>query len=130
MKNLFITLLLVLASSSIGCSNNSNDNIEQTSLQSSILGKWYSDSSNHDNITLDFLSSGKVYFTYVGGGNNGENITDSGNWSLSNNNLKIHWDSADAGNENWSSEILTLTNSKLVWKENIDGNFYNFSFHR
>ncbi|WP_312390938.1 lipocalin family protein [Chryseobacterium sp.] len=111
-------------------SGDDNDNTEQSITQSSILGKWYSDSSNSDNINLDFLSSGKVNVTYIGGGNNGQNITETGYWSISGNTLKIHWDSADQGLENWSSEVLTLTDSQLKWKEKIGNQFYTFSFHR
>lgn len=116
-----------MALSTVNCSNNDdNESTEQTVTQNNILGKWYSDSSNPDNINLEFLSSGRVTFTYIGS----PNVIESGDWSISNNTLKIHWDSADPGHENWSAEILNLTNSQLKWKEKIDGQFYNFSFHR
>ncbi len=131
MRNLKLILFCCIISLSIyslnGCSSDDNG---QSITQSSILGKWYSDTTNPDNITLNFMESGMVSMTYVGAGNNGQDVIESCRWSISGNTLKFHFVGSDSDVENWSAEILTLTNSVLKWKEKIDGQFYNFSFHR
>ena len=122
-----ISLCLVITFTGISCSNNSDDT-EQSVTQSNLTGKWYADTQDPN--IIDFNSNGKVYATYFNAGTNGQDLINTGAWSLSGNTIKIHWDQADPGLENWSAEILTLTNSKLVWKEFVDGYYSNYSFHR
>ncbi|WP_295809760.1 hypothetical protein [uncultured Apibacter sp.] len=46
---------------------------------------------------LNFTSSGRVIFTNHKFGNNGEDIQETGKWSLSGNALKIIWDETEEG---------------------------------
>lgn len=134
MKKLNLLLLgLCLVLSLTNCSSDDNYDSEQptTSIeQNKLIGIWYSEEGAIDKMTLNFTSSSKATFTYHGFGNNGEDIQETGKWSLSGNTLKILWDEADAGLENWSAEILELNNTTLKWKELIDGKYYIQTYYR
>ena len=123
----FLSIIILTMSSLVSCSNDDN-NDSQTN--GSIIGTWNGESSTWngqnsgipDNNIIIFSSNSRVKFIYEGFGNNGEDISDEGNWSLNGTNLVITWDDSDPGLETANFQILELTNSKLKWSSQVDGN--------
>lgn len=125
--NLFTGLLLALFVI-VGCSNDDNN----TALieESKLIGLWHSEPSADPEMTLEFTTSHRTHFTYHEFGNNGQDITESGDWELNGNILKIYWDDSDEGLEVYNVNILELTDAKLKWKVNIDGDDYIETYTR
>lgn len=117
----FLFLLLATLFIFTGCSS---DDDSTSTEESTILGVWHSESSADPEMTLEFIENHRTHFTYHEFGNNGQDVTESGDWELNEDNLKIFWDESDEGNEIYNVEILELTDSTLKWKVNIDGSNY------
>ncbi|CAA7195483.1 hypothetical protein [Chryseobacterium potabilaquae] len=81
-KYYFIFVCLILSTILLNCSSSGdNDSIEnvvteQLSIQSRLIGKWYTDSNEPD--IVYFRSDGRVEMTYLKFGNNNEDIIDMG----------------------------------------------------
>ncbi len=92
----FLIATMILTS----CSNDDN-NDGQT--DASIVGTWTGVSSTFngqnsgipDNNILKFTSDNRAEFFYEGFGNNGEDISEFGDWSKNGNILTITWDESD-----------------------------------
>ena len=129
MKNInFLFGLLFVLFIFTGCS--SEDDSSNSTEESNLFGLWYSEPNADPEMTLEFTQNYRTHFTYHEFGNNGQDITESGDWELNGNNLKIYWDESDEGNEIYNVEILELTDSTLKWKVNIDDNYYIESYVR
>lgn len=74
-----------------------------------------------DNSIVKFTADNRTEFVYEGFGNNGEDITEYGDWSKNGSTLTITWDDADPGFENYILNITELTESSLKWETEISG---------
>lgn len=126
MKKLLLTSLAIIFSLFIlSCSNDDDNNNLSNDL---IVGKWFGVSSTFngnpsgvpDSSPIEFNSNGKVTFTYLGFGTNGEDITESGTWTKNGNDLVISWDDADPGLETTHFEITELSSNTLKWNTTAD----------
>jgi hypothetical protein len=96
---------------------NTNELVNTWLLKQALLNGNNTDSSNE----IRFTTDKKVFFTYYNYGSNGQNITETGNYTINGNIIIINWDSADPGLETANYDILELTSSKLVLKSVISG---------
>ncbi len=126
MKKLNLLLAFILGITILSCSSddeNSNEN------NSDLIGTWYGISSTFygnnsgipDSNIVKFTSDNRVEFIYEGFGNNGEDISEFGDWTENGNTLTIIWDDSDIGSENYVLEILQLNASTLTWRTEISG---------
>lgn len=126
MKKLNLLLTIILGITILSCSSddeNSNGNY------SDLIGTWYGISSTFngnnagipDNSIVKFTSDNRVEFIYEGFGNNGEDISEFGDWTENGNTLTITWEDSDPGLENYVLEILELNESTLKWQTEITG---------
>lgn len=126
MKKINLLLTIILGITIFSCSSDDNDANENNS---NLIGTWYGISSTlngnnsgiPDNSTLKFTSDNRVEFIYGGFGNNGEDISEFGNWTENGNTLTITWDNSDPNLENYVLEILELNESTLKWQTEITG---------
>lgn len=125
--NLFLGLLLALCTIT-GCS--SDDENTNSVEESKLIGLWYSEPSADPEMTLEFTTSHRTHFTYHEFGNNGQDIKESGDWELNGNTLKIYWNDSDEGLDIYNANILELTDTKLKWRVNIDGDDYIETYTR
>lgn len=117
---IFIGIIILSCSSSDENDNENNDDL---------IGTWYGISSTlngnnsgiPDNSILRFTSDNRVEFVYENSGNNGEDISEFGDWTKNENLLTINWDDSDPGLENYILEILELNESTLKWRTEING---------
>jgi len=121
--NLFFVLLATFIILT-GCS--SDDDSSNSFNESKLIGIWHSVPNAIDDLTIEFTSNHRAYFTY----HEFNDLTDGGDWQLTDNRLKIYWDDADEGNEIYNLEILELTDSTLKWRVNIDGDDYVETYTR
>jgi hypothetical protein len=135
MKKLFILAIVTILSIVTYSCSKGDDNTQNVDL---IIGKWNGVSSTFngnnsgipDNTPITFTSNYKVTFTYLGQGNNGQDITETGTWQKTENTLKITWDSADPGFEVATFIITELSSSSLKWKSTVDGKILTENFSR
>ena len=107
----------------------SDDDNDDSGTDVSIIGTWSGTSSTFngnnsgipDNNIVKFTSDNRTEFVYKGLGNNGQDISEFGNWTKSGNTLTITWDDADPGLENYVLKILLLNESTLKWQTEITG---------
>lgn len=126
MKKLNLLLLVILGTTFFSCSSSDSD---ENGNISKIIGTWYGISSTFngnnsgvpDNSIVIFTSNNRVEFIYEGFGNNGEDISEYGNWSIIGNTLTITWDDSDPTLENYVLEIVELNQSTLKWQTEIAG---------
>ena len=135
MKKLFILgLITFMGIGNFSCSKDD----EKTQSTDSIVGTWKGVSSTFngnnsgvpDNTPIIFTANYRVTFTYVGQGNNGQDITEGGKWSKTGNILKVTWDSADPGLEVATFTISELTANSLKWQSTVDGKILTENFSR
>jgi len=108
------------------CSSDDN-NISGT--DASIIGTWNGTSSTFngnstgvpDNSIVKFTSDNRTEFIYEGFGDNGEDISEFGDWSKNGNTLSINWDDADPGLGTYILIITELTENSLKWETEISG---------
>lgn len=120
MKNFFVLFSMFIILSS--CSSDDN-----TTTSGNLIGTWIGVSSTFnginsgvpDNNIVKFSANNRVEFVYEGFGNNGEDISDLGNWSKSGNTLTIEWDDADQGLGIFVLTITELSQTTLLWKTTI-----------
>ena len=99
------------------CSSNDEDN--STSINSSKLADtWYLKQALLDGKVVG--SSNEIRFTYYKLGGNGQDIIETGDYSITGNTILITWDSSDPGNETDTFQILELTSEKLIVKSSDD----------
>jgi len=107
------------------CSTNEDNKVEAES--GNLIGTWNVMSSKlNSNVAtsynkITFTSNNRASFLYEGFGNNGQDITEVGSWTLKDNILTITWDSADAGLEVYKLNIIEFTDVKLKWSTVITG---------
>jgi hypothetical protein len=126
MKKLKLLLTIILGITILSCSSDDENSNEKNS---DLIGTWYGISSTFngnnegipDNSILKFTTDNRVEFIYEGFGNNGENISELGDWTENRTTLIIVWDDSDIGLENYVLEILELNDSTLKWKTEITG---------
>ncbi|AUP80321.1 lipocalin-like domain-containing protein [Flavivirga eckloniae] len=126
MKKLNLLLTIILGITILSCSSDDENN---NGNNSTLIGTWYGISSTFngnnsgipDNNILKFTSNNRVEFIYEGFGNNGENVSEFGDWTENGNTLTIVWDDSDPGLENYVLEILELNDSTLKWRTEITG---------
>lgn len=126
MKKLNLLLTIILGITILACSSDDSDD---NGNNSNLIGTWYGISSTFngnnsgipDNSILKFTSDNRVEFIYEGFGNNGEDISEFGDWTENGNTLTITWDDSDPGLENYVLEILELNESTLKWQTEITG---------
>jgi len=107
----------------------SDDDNNDSGTDASIIGTWYGTASTFngenygvpDNNIVKFTSDNRTEFVYEGFGNNGQDISEFGDWSKNGNTLTINWDDADAGNETYILQITELTENSLKWSTAISG---------
>lgn len=105
----------------------SDDDNNNSGTDASIIGTWIGTSSTYngnnsgvpDNNIVKFTSDNRTEFIYEGFGNNGEDISELGDWSKNGNTLSIFWDDADAGNKTYILQITELTENSLKWSTEI-----------
>lgn len=120
MKNFFILFSMFIILSS--CSSDDN-----TTTSGNLIGTWIGVSSTFnginsgvpDNSIVKFSANNRVEFVYEGFGNNGQDISELGNWSKSGNTLTIEWDDADQGLGIYVLTITELSQTTLSWKTTI-----------
>ena len=125
-RNLICGILIgILTFTSCSSDDDNND----SGTDASIIGTWNGTSSTFngnnsgvpDNNIVKFTSDNRTEFIYEGFGNNGQDISEFGDWSKSGNTLTINWDDADPGNETYILQIEELTENSLKWKTEISG---------
>jgi hypothetical protein len=72
-----------------------------------------------DSEIIKFSSDYRTEFTYIGFGNNFEDIIQSGSWSLNENILTIKWDE-NPEEEPILIKIIELTENSLKWEIEIE----------
>lgn len=118
---LFLIGIVILTA----CSTDDNSKTETGS--GDLIGSWNVISSklNNNLVTsynkVTFSSDNRVTFTYIGFGNNGQDIIETGSWALKDGLLTITWDSADVGSEVYKLNISEFTSTKLKWSTVISG---------
>jgi hypothetical protein len=120
----YFSIFILITTIHFSCSND-DDNVNN----GQIIGTWNGISSTYngqnagipDNTIVIFSSNNRVEFIYEGFGNNGEDISELGSWTLNGNNLRIEWDDSDPGLEIYNLQIIELSNSTLKWSTIIDG---------
>ena len=125
MKRIIISLmfsLFTLFSCSSGDSDNStsvntSELVDTWLLKQALLNGKDVGSSNE----IRFTNEKRAFFTYYKYGSNGQDITETGTYSISGNTMIITWDTADPGLETAKYDILELTSSKLILKSVISG---------
>lgn len=118
----FLIAIMILTS----CSSDDNNDSKN---DGSIVGTWIGVSSSFnghnsgvpDNSIVKFTSDNRTEFVYEGFGNNGQDISDFGDWSKRGNTLTINWDDADPGLETYILTITELTKNSLKWETEIIG---------
>lgn len=124
MRNFILILGLISTISFTSCS--SDDNNDNNNTESLLIGEWeYDYDPGYGDLT--FYKDGRVqghYFKEAWG----DDFSEWGDWTLSNNNLKIYWDDSDPGIEIYDTTILELTQTKLKWKVNLDGEIFQETF--
>ena len=124
MKKINLLLTIILGITILSCSSDDSDDNE---TNSNLIGTWYGISSifngNNsgipDNNIVKFTSDNRVEFIYEGFGNNGEDISEFGDWTENGSTLTITWDDSDPGLENYVLKILELNESTLKWQTEI-----------
>lgn len=125
-RNLLCGILIgILTFTSCSSDDDNNDN----GTDASIIGTWNGISSTFngnnsgvpDNNIVKFTSDNRTEFIYEGFGNNGQDISEFGDWSKNGNTLTISWDDADPGNETYILQITELTENSLKWSTEISG---------
>ena len=125
-RNLICGILIgILTFTSCSSDDDNND----SGTNASIIGTWNWTSSTFngnnsgvpDNNSVKFTSDNRTEFIYEGFGNNGQDISEFGDWSKNGNTLTINWDDADPGNETYILQIEELTENSLKWKTEISG---------
>ena len=125
-RNLICGILIgILTFTSCSSDDDNND----SGTNASIIGTWNGTSSTFngnnsgvpDNNIVKFTSDNRTEFIYEGFGNNGQDISEFGDWSKNGNTLTINWDDADPGNETYILQIEELTENSLKWKTEISG---------
>jgi hypothetical protein len=120
-----ILLFAFISISFLSCTS-SDDAISIDSEQ--LIGTWFLQSTtingevlnSSDEIDLEFTSNQRAFFTYYNYGSNGQDFTDSADYSLNGNNIIFTWDDPEPGNETFTYEILELTSTTLKVKS-FDG---------
>lgn len=121
-KLTFCLISIVILSS---CSTDDNSIVESES--GNLIGAWNVTSSKLNNNTvtsynkITFTSNNRTTFLYKGYGNNGQDITEAGSWTIKDDVLTITWDSADAGLEIYKLNIIEFTVTKIKWSTVISG---------
>lgn len=116
----FLIAIMILTS----CSSDDNNDSESDKF---LLGTWTGVSSSFsgeasgvpDNSIVKFTSDNRTEFIYEGFGNDGQDISEFGDWSKSGNTLTIIWDDADADLETYILTITELTGNSLKWETEI-----------
>lgn len=119
--------LLIVLTLFTSCSSDDDNNNEET--DGDLVGTWIGVSSTFngnnfgvpDNNIVILTSDNRAEFVYEGFGNNGEDISEFGDWSKNGNTLTINWDDADPGLDNYILTITELTESSLQWETVISG---------
>lgn len=127
MKKMRLTYVLLIALMIL--SSCSNDDNNDNATEASIIGTWNGVSSTFngentgipDNSIVKFTSDNKTEFIYEGFGNSGEDITETGSWTLNGNTLTITWTDSDPGLETYILTINELTETSLKWETTITG---------
>jgi hypothetical protein len=118
----FLIAIMILTS----CSSDDNND---SGNDASIVGTWTGVSSSFngqnsgapDNSIVKFTSDNRAEFVYEGFGNNGQDISEFGDWTKSGKTLTINWDDADPGLETYILTITALTENSLKWETEIIG---------
>ena len=125
MKNFILILGLIFTISFTSCSSDDENN-DNNITESHLIGEWEFDSDpGYGDPT--FYNDGRVKFHYFNEAW-GDNFSEWGDWTLTENNLKILWDDSDSGSEVYDTTILELTQTKLKWKVVIDGELSQENF--
>jgi len=119
MKIFFVLFSMFIILSS--CSSDDN-----TTTSGNLIGTWIGVSSTFnginsgvpDNNIVKFSANNRVEFVYEGFGNNGEDISELGNWSKIGNTLTIEWDYGQ-GLGIYVLTITELSQTTLSWKTTI-----------
>ena len=127
MKTKITYVLLILLTFVSACSSDDDNNNNES--DSTLVGTWIGVSSTFngqnsgvpDNSIVKFTADNRTEFVYEGFGNNGEDITEYGDWSKNGSTLTITWEDADPGFENYILNITELTESSLKWETEISG---------
>ncbi|GEM_PF-1393970 len=131
----FLSIFILISGILFSCSSDDDNGTENNG---SIIGTWNGVSSTYngqnagipDNNIVIFNSNNRVEFIYEGFGNNGQDISEEGSWTLNGTNLRIQWDDADPGLEIYNLQILELTNSTLKWSTQVDGKTLTETFSK
>lgn len=120
-------LALCLISIVILTACSTDDNNKAVTESGDLIGSWNVASSKLNNNTvtsynkITFTSDNRATFLYKEFGNNGQDITEAGSWTIKDNVLTITWDSADAGLKVYKLNIIEFTATKLKWSTVISG---------
>lgn len=104
-----------------------DENIKAEIESRNLIGTWdvISSKLNNNTVTsynkITFTSNNRATFLYKGFGNNGQDITEAGSWTIKDDVLTIIWDSADAGLKVYKLNIIEFTATKLKWSAVITG---------
>ncbi|AIM59816.1 hypothetical protein IX49_04505 [Cellulophaga lytica] len=127
MRNLILILSLTSTLFFSSCSSD-NDNNDSNITENLLIGEWeFDDDPGYGDPT--FYENGKVEVHYFNA-DWGDDFSEWGEWTLSESSLKIFWDDADSGSEVYDTNVIELTETKLVWKVVIDGELSQESFTR
>ncbi|WP_431135093.1 lipocalin family protein [Psychroserpens mesophilus] len=128
-KRILIYGILITILPFISCSSDDDNSNSNNSTNASLIGTWNGTASTFnsqnagipDNNIVKFTSDNRTEFIYEGFGNNGEDISEFGDWSKNGNTLTIIWDDADSDNETYILQISELTENSLKWETEISG---------
>ena len=121
---LFIgAFICTLALNSCSSDGNGDSSTAVSVKESDLIGKWYlketlfpdGDVTNDDDFYMQILANHVLKYTYTDFGAHGEDITETGTWSLSGSNFKVVSKDADAGNETSTYKITTINSTTLKW---------------
>jgi hypothetical protein len=128
MRKLFILTLFCSIPIFYSCSVDDNNENNKETYESLLIGDWeFNSDPGYGDPT--FFINGRVEFHYYKEAWN-DDFSEWGDWTLEQNNLKIYWDDSDSGLDIYETEILELTNEKLRWNVEIDGEVGEESFTR
>lgn len=125
MKKFLLLFMAVTVFSS--CSSDDSQALRSEPINENLLiGAWQFDADpGYGDPT--FFENGRVEVKYFDA-DTGDDFSEMGDWTLEGNNLKIMWDESDPGSEVYDTQILELSETKLRWEVEIDGELSEETF--
>lgn len=116
----FYCAIILILSLLNGCSK--DDNNKSNDL---LIGTWIAVDGTHngenwsaaDHNIIKFTANNRAEFIYEGFGNNGQDISEFGDWEITGNSLTIIWDESDPDLEVLELQVIELSQTGLIWED-------------